>query len=89
MLLLEANDALTLLEYDIVPLAHATICLHLADREFVLVAEPDFVHPVLARFDTNLADRAIGWQIHTRIALVDTGVSCEGRGETVAQMELH
>ena len=47
VLLLEADDALALLNGDVVPVAHAAVRLHLPNQVVVLVAEPNLVHPVL------------------------------------------
>jgi len=60
VLLLEANDTLSLLENYIVPFTDSTICLNFADRVVILITEADLIDPVLARFDSDLADRAIG-----------------------------
>lgn len=71
MLFLKSNDALTLLEEHVVPLADPTVCFHLADRVVVLIAESNLIDPVLACFDANFADLAVCWENHARLASVN------------------
>ena len=72
MFFLEAHDAFSLFEHDIVPLAYTAVSLYLADREVVLVAEANLVDPVLAGLDADFANRAILVEHHLLVALVDS-----------------
>ena len=78
MLFLEANDALSFFEYNIMPLSNTTIGLHLAYCEVSLVAETNLVYPVLARLDSHFPDRARLVQHDLLITLVDARVASEG-----------
>ena len=75
MFLLEAHNALTLFENDIMPFAHSAVSLHFSNGEVVLVAEPNLVDPVLAGLDTNFADGPILIEYDLLIALVDARVA--------------
>ena len=72
MFLLEAHNAFTSLEHDIVPLSHTAVGLYLADREVVLVAEANLIDPVLASLDADFANLAILVEYHLLVALVDS-----------------
>ena len=64
------------------PLTNTTVSLHLTNRVVVLIAEANFIHPVLARLQSYLADGAVGWQVANLIAFVDARVTREGRRQT-------
>jgi len=89
VLFLEADDALALNQLNIVPFADPAVSLDFSDREIVLVAETDLVDPVFACLDAYLSDGAALFEHHLLVALVDAGVSGEGRRHAVAQVELH
>ena len=89
MLFLEANNALTFLNNDIMPFTDSAISLDLTNREVVIVAEADFVHPVLAGLNSDFTYWPSFVKDNLLVALVDARVSCERRCHPVVQMKLH
>ena len=70
MLLLEADDALALFQYDVVPLANTTVRFHLSNGVITIITEPNLVNPILASFDSNLSNWSVCWEIYTRLTSV-------------------
>ena len=79
MLGLEADDALTFFQNEIMPFSDATVSLHLPNRVVVLITEANLIDPILACFQTYLSNRSIRRQMTNLVAFADARVSSEGR----------
>ena len=71
------------------PLTDTAVSLDLTNREIILIAELNLVHPVLAGFNAHFANSARLIKHDLLVALVHTGVAGERRHHTVVKMELH